>query len=87
MTNDIVAAAAGAAEEDLAWNLAWQSLSVGLNHAREVTRLIRRGQTTSVQTNVLSLAECEFFRVASEVDSRGFVRRGFDRGFGGYSRS
>ncbi|MFV2113984.1 DEAD/DEAH box helicase [Micromonospora sp. LOL_025] len=59
MTSDI--ARVPAAEDDSAW----QSLSVGLNQAREVTRLIRRGQTTSVRNQLLSLAECEFFRVAS----------------------
>ncbi|MFG2047586.1 DEAD/DEAH box helicase [Micromonospora sp. NPDC048935] len=66
MTNEI-ATVLGAGEDGLAWDTAWQSLSVGLNQAREITSLISRGQTTSVQSQLLSLAECEFFRVASGV--------------------
>ncbi|WFE57882.1 DEAD/DEAH box helicase [Micromonospora sp. WMMD712] len=66
MTNDITATP-GAVKDDLAWNTAWQSLSVALNEAREITRLIRLGQTTSVQKKLLSLAEYEFFRVASGI--------------------
>jgi len=63
--------------DDSEWITAWRGLSPGLDLARQVTRLIKRGQTTSVEQQLRSLTEAEYFRMASGVTAdHPHVRRG-----------
>ncbi|MER7672045.1 DEAD/DEAH box helicase [Kitasatospora sp. NPDC096128] len=64
-------------DDESAWQPAATLLVAGLDIAREITRLIVGGQTTRVEGKLLSLAESEFFRVASGVEeTHAHVERG-----------
>jgi hypothetical protein len=77
MNNDTTIAASVESGDDSEWYTAWQGLVLGLDLAREITRLIKNRQTMTVNNSLLALTESDYFRVASGVtEDHLYVQRG-----------